>query len=153
MRVTHIITRLIVGGAQENTLATVQGLRQIPGVEVHFISGPTTGPEGSLEAGLQNLIIVPELIRAVHPLKDMQALKKLEGILREQKPDIVHTHSGKAGILGRLAAKRAGVPVIIHTIHGLRSGNFKALRPISFFAAPKSMPGDLQLILRSWRTR
>ncbi len=141
MRVTHIITRLIVGGAQENTLATVQGLRQIPGVEVHFISGPTTGPEGSLEAGLQNLIIVPELIRAVHPLKDMQALKKLEGILREQKPDIVHTHSGKAGILGRLAAKRAGVPVIIHTIHGPSFGKFQSAPANFIFRSAEKYAG------------
>ncbi len=49
MRVTHIITRLVVGGAQENTVATVLGLRQKPGIEVSLISGPTTGPEGSLE--------------------------------------------------------------------------------------------------------
>jgi len=50
MRVTHIITRLVVGGAQENTVASVLGLRQKPGVEVHLLSGPTTGPEGSLES-------------------------------------------------------------------------------------------------------
>ena len=47
MRVTHIITRLVIGGAQENTLATINGLRAKPGVEVKLISGPTTGPEGS----------------------------------------------------------------------------------------------------------
>ena len=46
MRVTHIITRLVVGGAQENTVATVLGLRKKSGVEVDLISGPTTGPEG-----------------------------------------------------------------------------------------------------------
>lgn len=125
MRVTHIITRLIVGGAQENTLATVLGLRQIPGVKVDLISGPTTGPEGSLAAGIQDLIMVPELVRPIHPLKDWQALRRLEVILREQKPDVVHTHSGKAGILGRLAAKRAGVPIIVHTIHGPSFGNFQ----------------------------
>lgn len=125
MRVTHIITRLIIGGAQENTLATVGGLRKISGLDVPLISGPTTGPEGSLEAGVQNLIVVPELVRPIHPLKDILALRKLEKILREQKPDIVHTHSGKAGILGRLAAKRAGVPVIIHTIHGPSFGKFQ----------------------------
>ena len=129
MRVTHIITRLVVGGAQENTVATVLGLRQKTGVEVSLISGPTVGPEGSLEPELKKipglLTIVPELIRAVHPLKDFLALRHLENILREQKPDIVHTHSGKAGILGRLAARRAGVPVIIHTIHGPSFGNFQ----------------------------
>ena len=129
MRVTHIITRLVVGGAQENTVASVLGLRQKPGVEVHLISGPTTGPEGSLEsefAGTPEILTrVPALVRPIHPLKDWLALRQLEKILREQKPDIVHTHSGKAGILGRLAARRAGVPVIIHHIHGPSFGPFQ----------------------------
>ena len=129
MRVTHIITRLVVGGAQENTVASVLGLRQKPGVEVYLISGPTTGPEGSLEsefAGTPEILTrVPELVRPIHPLKDWLALRRLEKILREQKPDIIHTHSGKAGILGRLAARRAGVPVIIHHIHGPSFGPFQ----------------------------
>ena len=142
MKITHIITRLIVGGAQENTVATILGLRQKPGVEVKLISGPTTGPEGSLEnetAKIPGLLtIVPELVRPVHPLKDFSALRKLENILREQKPDIVHTHSGKAGILGRLAAKRAGVPIIIHHIHGPSFGNFQgALANLIFAAAER----------------
>lgn len=133
MKVTHIITRLVVGGAQENTVATVRGLRQKPGLEVNLIAGPTTGPEGSLEGEARKLfqdttdklVIVPELVRPVHPLKDFIALQKLEEILYAQKPDIVHTHSGKAGILGRLAARRAGVPLIIHHIHGPSFGNFQ----------------------------
>ena len=129
MKITHIITRLIIGGAQENTVATVLGLHKKPGVEVSLISGPTTGPEGSLEADVSKipglLTTIPELIRPVHPLKDFIALQELEKILRTQKPGIVHTHSGKAGILGRLAAKRAGVPIIIHHIHGPSFGNFQ----------------------------
>jgi glycosyltransferase involved in cell wall biosynthesis len=129
LKITHVITRLIVGGAQENTVATILGLRQKPGVEVNLISGPTTGPEGSLEPEVAKisglLTIVPELVRPVHPLKDLIAFRNLEKILREQKPGIVHTHSGKAGILGRLAAKRSGVPVIIHHIHGPSFGNFQ----------------------------
>ncbi len=129
MRVTHIITRLVVGGAQENTVASVLGLRQKSGVEVHLLSGPTTGPEGSLEPELARapdlLTRVPALVRPVHPLKDWLALRQLEKILREQKPNIVHSHSGKAGILGRLAARRAGVPVIIHHIHGPSFGPFQ----------------------------
>jgi glycosyltransferase involved in cell wall biosynthesis len=147
MRVIHIITRLVVGGAQENTIATVLGLRQRSAggppaspnpIEVRLISGPTIGPEGSLESRLQavpgglppeggtpSLVIIPELVRPVHPLKDWLALRQLEKILRAQRPDIVHTHSGKAGILGRLAARRAGVPVVIHTIHGPSFGNFQ----------------------------
>jgi len=129
MRVTHVITRLIIGGAQENTLSSVLGLRKKPGVEVRLISGPSIGPEGSLESEAQKipglLTIVPNLIRPVHPLADFGALRTLETIFRETKPDIVHTHSGKAGILGRLAARRAGVSVIIHHIHGPSFGNFQ----------------------------
>jgi glycosyltransferase involved in cell wall biosynthesis len=139
MRVTHIITRLVVGGAQENTVASVLGLRQKPGVEVYLISGPTTGPEGSLEsefAGAPEIFTrVPELVRPIHPLKDRLALRRLEKILREQKPDIIHTHSGKAGILGRLAARRADVPVIIHHIHGPSFGPFQGLLANWIFTA------------------
>ncbi len=142
MRVTHVITRLIVGGAQENTIATVLGLRRKPGIEVNLISGPTSGPEGSLEADVEQtsglLTIVPELVRPVHPLKDWLALGKLEKIFRAQKTDIVHTHSGKAGILGRLAARRAGVPIIVHTIHGPSFGHFQnAASNLAFRAAEK----------------
>ena len=130
MRVTHVITRLIVGGAQENTVATVLGLRRIPGVTVQLVSGPTQGPEGSLagEPGLDPrvLSLVPELVRPVHPWKDLRALRRLTRLFELTRPDIVHTHSGKAGILGRWAARRAAVPIIIHTIHGPSFGAFQS---------------------------
>jgi len=130
MRVTHIITRLVIGGAQENTLATIAGLRQKPDLELHLISGPTCGPEGSLQPQAQQIpglfTLVPELVRPIHPLKDFIALRKLEQILRDQKPGLVHTHSGKAGILGRLAARRAQVPIIIHHLHGPSFGDFQS---------------------------
>jgi glycosyltransferase involved in cell wall biosynthesis len=129
MRVTHIITRLIVGGAQENTISSVLGLRDKPGVEVRLISGPTHGPEGTLEGAFANypglLRVLPELVRPVHPWLDVRALSKLTTMLREDKPDIVHAHSGKAGVIGRIAAARAGVPVIFHTIHGPSFGPFQ----------------------------
>jgi glycosyltransferase involved in cell wall biosynthesis len=129
MRVTHVITRLIVGGAQENTLASVTGLRRIPGLDVNLISGPATGPEGSLEplcAGQPGmLMLLPELVRPVHPWKDGLAFRKMAGMFRRTSPDIVHTHSGKAGILGRWAASRAGVRTIIHTVHGPSFGDFQ----------------------------
>jgi glycosyltransferase involved in cell wall biosynthesis len=129
MRVAHVITRLIIGGAQENTIASVLGLRQRAGLDVQLISGPTTGAEGSLEPLLANcpgiLTVVPELVRPLHPLKDWLALGRLTELFRTNQPDIVHTHSGKAGILGRLAAARAGVPVIVHTIHGPSFGAFQ----------------------------
>jgi glycosyltransferase involved in cell wall biosynthesis len=129
MRVTHIITRLVIGGAQENTVATVLGLRQKADVRVRLISGPTTGSEGSMESSFAScpdvLSIVPALVRPVHPWKDVRAWNDLTHLLRRDPPDIVHTHSGKAGILGRLAARRAGVRVIIHHIHGPSFGPFQ----------------------------
>jgi len=129
MRVSHVITRLIVGGAQENTVATVLGLRPKPDVHVRLISGPTTGSEGSMQPSFaicpEILTIVPDLVRPVHPWKDLRAWIALARTLRRDRPDIVHTHSGKAGILGRLAAKRAGIPVIIHHIHGPSFGRFQ----------------------------
>jgi glycosyltransferase involved in cell wall biosynthesis len=129
MRATHVITRLIVGGAQENTIASVMGLQSKPGLQVNLISGPSLGREGSLEscfAGSPELLtILPELIRPIHPWKDCLALRRLVQIFRAQPPRIVHTHSGKAGILGRFAAARAGVPIIVHTIHGPSFGSFQ----------------------------
>jgi glycosyltransferase involved in cell wall biosynthesis len=133
MRVTHVITRLIVGGAQENTVASVLGLRAKPGLQVDLISGLTHGPEGSLERQFDGqpgtLRIVPKLVRPVRPWTDLQALRSLQKIFVSERPDIVHTHSGKAGVVGRLAAARARVPIIIHTIHGPSFGAFQ--RPLA----------------------
>ena len=145
MRVTHVITRLIVGGAQENTIATVLGLRERHGVAVQLISGPTTGPEGSLEDKVtvvpDLLTLVPELIRPIHPWKDTLAFLKLAKLFREHRPQIVHTHSGKAGVLGRLAASRARVPVIVHSIHGPSFGNFQSELPNAIFRIAERIAG------------
>jgi glycosyltransferase involved in cell wall biosynthesis len=145
VRVTHVITRLVIGGAQENTVSSVLGLRRRPGFEVHLISGPTTGPEGTLaplfDAYPGSLTVLPSLVRPVHPIQDYAALRQLTQIFRSTRPDIVHTHSGKAGILGRLAAARAGVPIIIHTIHGPSFGNFQGPIPNFVFTAAERMAG------------
>ena len=137
MRVTHVITRLIVGGAQENTIASVLGLRQMPDLELSLVSGPTRGPEGSLEAAFKEypglLKIEPCLVRPVHPWNDVLAWQRLTQLFRSSRPDLVHTHSGKAGILGRLAAARAHVPIIVHTIHGPSFGAFQGLLPNALF--------------------
>ncbi len=129
MRVTHVITRLIVGGAQENTIASVLGLGRKPGLEVDLISGPTFGPEGTLQSAIagarHQLTVVPSLVRPVAPWRDWRTLRALTAIFRQRRPQIVHTHSGKAGVLGRLAAARAGVPIRVHTIHGPSFGSFQ----------------------------
>jgi glycosyltransferase involved in cell wall biosynthesis len=145
MRVTHVITRLVVGGAQENTVATVLGLRQRPGFEISLISGPTRGPEGTLAPLFRDapgvLTEVPTLVRAIHPLYDYLTLRRLTKMFRAQAPHIVHTHSGKAGILGRLAAHRAGVPIIVHTIHGPSFGEFQGVFANAVFMSAERRAG------------
>lgn len=139
MRVSHVITRLIVGGAQENTIASVLGLRRRPGLTADLIAGPTTGPEGSLEDSLPDepglLTLVPTLVRPLHPWRDVRAWADLTALFRERQPAIVHTHSGKAGFLGRLAAARAGVPIRVHTIHGPSFGPFQGVAANGLFRA------------------
>jgi glycosyltransferase involved in cell wall biosynthesis len=145
MRVAHVITRLIVGGAQENTIASVLGLALKPEIEVSLVSGPTFGPEGSLQSAFVDrpgvLTIVPPLVRPLHPLKDLLAYRQLVRHFRLRRPDIVHTHSGKAGILGRLAASKAGTPIIIHSIHGPSFGSFQGPLPNALFCASERYAG------------
>lgn len=122
MRILHIITRLIRGGAQENTLLSVIGQREA-GHAVRLLVGPTLGPEGSLVPDALAADVdyqeTPDLIRSVSPLTDLRAYIALRRTIREYHPDVVHTHSSKAGILGRLAAWHERVPFVTHTIHGL----------------------------------
>jgi len=126
MRIVHIITRLILGGAQENTLLTVEGLHHRHGDDVTLITGPAEGPEGDLfdrayRQGLK-VDVMPELIRAIHPATDYRAYRRLREAIRRLRPEVVHTHSSKAGILGRAAAWKESVPAVVHTIHGLPFG-------------------------------
>ena len=122
-KVLHIITRLILGGAQENTILTVEGLQKKSQYQVDLATGPPIGPEGSLVEDAKgrgiNLIMVPEMRREINPWRDFLTFIKLYRLIKRGNYDIVHTHSTKAGILGRLAAKLAGIKVIVHTIHGL----------------------------------
>lgn len=122
MRICHIITRLIIGGAQENTILSCEGLHA-RGHDVTLISGSTCGPEGALtdraRRGGYRFIECPPLRRNVHPWHDLTALFDLQKLLRDIRPEVVHTHSSKAGILGRIAARRTGAPLIVHTIHGM----------------------------------
>lgn len=121
LKTLHIITRLIKGGAQENTLATVLGLRE-KGYDVILASGLTSGPEGEIETLARkngvDPVIIPELVRQPHPWKDLVSTFKIYFLIRKHRFDVVHTHTSKAGIIGRAAAKLAGVPVIVHTPHG-----------------------------------
>ncbi len=121
MRVVHVITRMIVGGAQENTLHTLEDQFHIHGDNVCLITGPPLGPEGSLMdrayASGFPIYELAEMRRSINPWWDWKTYGSLKRLLRELRPDILHTHSSKAGIIGRAAARAVGVPCV-HTVHG-----------------------------------
>jgi glycosyltransferase involved in cell wall biosynthesis len=128
LKIVHIITRLILGGAQENTLITCRLLAD-RGHDVTLITGPALGPEGQLfdqtRGQKYNVLVVKEMRRAIRPMMDYLSYYRLKGLLDGLKPDIVHTHSAKAGILGRFVGAslkdkwEKGRPAIVHGIHGL----------------------------------
>jgi len=116
--VAHVITKLELGGAQQNTLFTVAHLDR-----TRFRPILITGEPGLLDDEARALEGVefhqiPWLVRPLRPWSDFSALWSLTKLFRTLHPSIVHTHSSKAGILGRVAARLAGVPVVIHSIHG-----------------------------------
>ncbi len=120
-KVLQIITLGEQGGAQKHVLSLVNGLAFPHVRRSAFDMTLLCGGRGELlqkvHPGVKK-IWMPELCRSIAPLKDIRALLKLIKIMRAGRYDIVHTHSSKAGILGRLAAKFAGVPVILYTAHG-----------------------------------
>jgi glycosyltransferase involved in cell wall biosynthesis len=126
MKIVHIITRLILGGAQENTLITCKVLAQ-RGYDVTLVTGPALGPEGELFDQAQGqdykVVVIDRLRRAINPFNDTVSYSQIKKLLRRLQPDIVHTHSAKAGILGRFAGYKLKTQhsklKIVHTIHGL----------------------------------
>jgi len=127
-----------VGGAQENTFQSVR-LADTARFTVDLISGRTRGPEGSIEDRVRaadiNLLRVPHLVRSPNPFCDWPALRELTQLLEVQQYDLVHTHTSKAGYLGRLAARRAGVPAIVHTPHGHIFGGYFSTLTTRFYIA------------------
>jgi glycosyltransferase involved in cell wall biosynthesis len=168
MRIAHLITRMIVGGAQENTLLNCLDLAGEYGDEVLLVTGPSLGPEGDLLAQAKvregragegrradtvagfpierlrfdhlgrdvelPVVTVPSLVRAIRPATDWRALGDLRAILRAYRPEVVHTHSAKAGILGRVAAWSLHVPAIVHTVHGAPFGPYDPWPRRKFYA-------------------
>jgi glycosyltransferase involved in cell wall biosynthesis len=122
MRIAHIITRMIIGGAQENTLFNCMDLMTEHGDNVLLITGPAIGPEGKLldqgRAGGLPVKFIDSLHREISPATDMRAYRELKQTLREFQPEVVHTHSAKGGFLGRAAAWKLKVPAVVHSVHG-----------------------------------
>lgn len=124
-RVLHLITKLELGGAQINTLYTVEHLDS-----TRFQAWLASGPGGRLHPSPDRegrWHILPHLHRAIHPITDLKALIELIRLLKKLRPAILHTHSSKAGILGRIAARICRVPIVIHSVHGFP---FSPLQPL-----------------------
>ncbi|MBI4611288.1 MAG: glycosyltransferase family 4 protein [Candidatus Rokubacteria bacterium] len=118
VRVLHLITRLDPGGSTTNTLLTVAGLSSPFRSSLIYGATRELPPEARELRGKVEMTEVGELVRHISPLKDLVALVKICRLIRRGRFDIVHTHSSKAGILGRVAARLAGVPHLVHTPHG-----------------------------------
>lgn len=150
-KVVHIITRLDRGGSAKNTMLTVLGHDR-----TKFEPVVITGEAGSwdaqggwtatnenirrLEKESVRCHVVPSLVRHISLLQDCAALWRLIRLLKSERPEIIHTHTSKAGVLGRLAAWIAGVPAIIHTPHGhVFYGHFGAIRSWAFLQIERGL--------------
>ncbi|MBX3379861.1 MAG: glycosyltransferase family 4 protein [Phycisphaeraceae bacterium] len=157
MRILHISTRLILGGSQENTVLSCEGQTRL-GHDVHLAFGPIFGPEGSLFERASNFRCrdpksneelrigmheVKSMVREINPIKDFRCYFALRSLIRDLRPDIVHTHSSKAGVLGRAAAwteaarmKKSGHKLgVVHTIHGPPFHKFLPKRTNAIYVA------------------
>ncbi|MDF0667323.1 MAG: glycosyltransferase family 4 protein [Nitrospira sp.] len=150
-KVVHIITRLDHGGSARNTMLTVLGHDRTQ-FEPVMVTGQAESwnAQGGLIAIMENLRfldkeairyhLVPSLVRRISPKGDLAALWKLVALLRQEQPDIVHTHTSKAGVLGRLAAWITGVPKIVHTPHGhVFYGHFGSIRSWIFLQIERGL--------------
>src|SRR5687767_8954078 len=120
IRVLRIINRFNLGGPTYNVSYLAKFLA--PEFETLLIGGEKDDSEASSDYIVKSLGLEPRIIkgmkRSVNPLDDYKAYREIRRIIREFKPDIVHTHASKAGALGRYAAIKEKVPVIVHTFHG-----------------------------------
>jgi glycosyltransferase involved in cell wall biosynthesis len=151
IKVINPITRLIVGGAQETVIETCACINK-DRFETQIVAGPQTGPEGELVSEVKKrripLTVIPELVREINPVKDFIAACKLVKLFKREQPHIVHTHSSKTGIIGRWAARLAGVPVIVHTVHGWGHHPYQQplIQKIYIVAEQKTVPFTDKLI-------
>jgi len=133
IKVCHVITKMVYGGASLGTLHLVQGLNQ-EYFESTIICGTQSENEGNLLADIKDrkfdVIIIPEIVREINLVKDIRAFFKLIHVLRTNEYDVVHTHGSKAGVIGRLAAVLSRVPIVLFTVHGwgLKAGSFFVCR-------------------------
>ena len=141
LRIAHVITRLINGGADENTVISCnQAVRS--GHHVILVHGAQTRPEilATVDERVK-IVELPSLVRPIAPLGDLKALGDLVRTFHRLRPDVVHTHTSKAGILGRLAARAASVPVVVHGVHIVPFVTVGRLETFVYLTAERAVQG------------
>jgi glycosyltransferase involved in cell wall biosynthesis len=141
LRIAHVITRLMNGGADENTVISCNQA-VCSGHSVMLVHGAQTRPQilSAVDARVE-IIELRSLVQPVAPLSDMRALGDLVRTFRRYRPDVVHTHTSKAGILGRLAARAARVPVLVHGVHIVPFVNVGGLERYAYLTAERTVQG------------
>jgi glycosyltransferase involved in cell wall biosynthesis len=114
---------MIKGGADENTYSTIIGLNG-GRYDIDLMVGDCSELENFPMLENKKVFVVKNLVRDVSPLKDLKALGEIYSFLKKNRYDIVHTHTAKGGFIGRISARLAKVPIIIHTLHGTTFGDF-----------------------------
>ena len=141
LRIAHVITRLINGGADENTVISCnQAVRS--GHHVILVHGAQTRPEilATVDERVR-IVELPSLVRPIAPLGDLKAFGDLVRTFHRLRPDVVHTHTSKAGILGRLAARAASVPVVVHGVHIVPFVTVGRLETFVYLTAERAVQG------------
>ncbi len=123
VRILHVITRLVRGGADENTIYNIRGADSSL-YEIELLVGGESDLKLVSELSDIQCYVLPTLKRDINPVTDLVGLIKLTRLIRKKKYEIVHTHTAKAGILGRIAGKIGGAPIIVHTLHGITFHDF-----------------------------
>ncbi len=142
-RVLRVFSRLNIGGPSLHVIHLSAGLVDF-GFETRLVVGKTDPHEGDFldlaAARGVDLVVLPDLGRAIRPLNDVRAVLQLYRLMRRERPEIVHTHTAKAGALGRIAALMARVPVVVHTYHGhVLSGYFHPLASLFFRGVERTL--------------
>jgi len=137
MKIVHVLTRLLRAGSEENTLACCLAQAR-HGHEVMLVHGEEYDPSlRASVAGALRMVTLERLLNPISPSRDISAFRQLTRLMRDWRPDIVHTHQSKAGIVGRLAAREANIPGIIHGVHILPFVHVGSAQRLMYLAAER----------------
>ena len=137
LTIVHVLTRLFRAGSEENTLFSCR-FQAEAGHRVVLVHGSDFDPAVAERArGVCEVVCVPTMVHPLSPAMDLRAARDLTRLFRRLKADVVHTHQSKAGILGRIAARQARVPTIVHGVHILPFVNVGRLQALIYVAAER----------------